>query len=77
MIDKPKKPSFHFSIEADVSLDVGDIWPDGDAPENPTLEHVLEVIKKAGGAQWILENWNFIDDLGVTISDGKRGMVVP
>lgn len=77
MTDEPKKPMFHFSIEADVSLGVEDIWPDGNAPENPTLEHVLEVIKKDGGARRVLEDWNLIDDLSLTISDGKRGMCVP
>ncbi len=78
MADEPKKlPTFHFSIEADLSLDVQDIWPDGDAPANPTLEDVLAVIKKCGGARRILEDWNLIDDLGVSVSDGTRGMRVP
>ena len=27
------KPSFHFTIDLSVTLDIEEIWPDGDAPE--------------------------------------------
>ena len=65
------KPMFHFSISYDVSYSVEEIWPDGDAPENPTLDDVLAVIKKDGGKRAILNDWSMTEDLGLSVSDGK------
>lgn len=71
---KPK--TFHFSIECDVSLDVSDIWPNKNAPDDPTLADVLEAIRKAGGAAQIIRDWSLADDLCLTVSDGKNSEVV-
>lgn len=71
------KPMFHFSISCDVSLEVKDIWPDGNAPENPTVDDVLAVIKKDGGARRILDDWSLLEDLSLTVSDGKTSKDVP
>lgn len=50
----------HFLFEwvGSETLSVTDIWPDGDAPENPTTEDVLAKIKSCGGIQDVIRNWN-------------------
>lgn len=63
--------TFNFSIHADLTLDVDMIWPDGDAPEDPTVDDVLAVIKACGGKDDILNDWDLLRDVDLTISDGK------
>ncbi len=77
--EEPKKPKkvFHFSLSADVDLEIDQIWPDGDAPENPTVDDVLKVIAACGGAHEILRDWDLDQDLDLTISDEKESKHVP
>lgn len=57
-----------------VHLSIDEIWPDGDAPENPTTEDVLEVIESQGlNAYTLLEEWNLKDYLHVEIIGGGEG----
>lgn len=77
MVDEKPKPTFHFSISADVSLEVEDIWPDGDAPENPTVDDVVKVIEQCGGKMRVIEDWDLDDDLMLDISDGKTSRNIP
>lgn len=69
-------PTFHFSISAEISLDVDQIWPDGDAPENPTVDDVLAVIKACGGKRRVIQDWDLDDDLDLTVSDAKTSKTV-
>lgn len=71
------KPMFHFSISYDVSYSVEEIWPDGDAPANPTLDDVMAVIVKCGGKRRVLDEWSMTDDLDLSVSDGKTSKDVP
>jgi hypothetical protein len=71
------KPTFHFSITAEVSLEVEQIWPGGDAPANPTVDDVLAVIQKCGGKVRVIEDWNLGDDLDLTVSDAKTSKSMP
>jgi hypothetical protein len=68
---------FHFNISHEESLTVEEIWPDGDAPENPTLDDVLAVIAKCGGRRRILDDWGLVDDLDLSVSDGKTSKDIP
>jgi hypothetical protein len=68
---------FHFTIAADVSLSVEEIWPDGDAPENPSVDDVLAVIQQCGGRYRVLRDWELASDLALTVSDGKTFKEVP
>jgi len=52
---------FQIIMEVNETLDIDDIWPDGDAPENPTVKDVLNVIEVCGGPRDILRDW-FLDD---------------
>jgi hypothetical protein len=70
------KPVFNFSINYDVTYSVEEIWPDGDAPESPTLDDVMAVIVKCGGKRRVLEDWSMTNDLELTVSDSKHSRVV-
>lgn len=59
---------FHLSFTADVSFDLDQIWPDGDAPENPTAEDVARVVRAEGGVLAVLRDWGVEDHLELTIS---------
>lgn len=61
------KKRFRFTLHADCTLGVDEIWPDGDAPENPTLQDVLEVAEAYGwdpddadGMAQLMSEWNML-----------------
>lgn len=60
--------SFHFEVGDSVNLSVDEIWPDGDAPEDPTVEDVLEVVRRVG-AYDLQREWGF--DFHVAV-DGRE-----
>lgn len=45
-----------FTVEA--TLDADQIWPDGDAPENPTADDVRGLIENEGGILQVIDDWN-------------------
>lgn len=49
---------FVISIVVDETLGIEELWPDGDAPENPTAEDVQLLIEDCGGAEMIIRDWN-------------------
>jgi len=54
----------------DTHLTIEEVWPDGDAPENPSAEDVAEVMRRNGGFRGVLSDWNIIDSLevdGITV----------
>lgn len=57
------KKTFEFHISTTKYLDVDEIWPDGDAPENPTREDVIAVIKQCGGPKNVIPDWDLNYDL--------------
>lgn len=72
-----KNKQFHFDLAGVVSLDITGIWPDGDAPENPTVDDVLKVIAQLGGAEKVMEDWGLNFNNVLTVSDGKNAKVAP
>ena len=74
--DNLPKQMLHFSISYDVSYSVAEIWPDGDAPEDPTIDDVLGAITRCGGKRIILDDWGMTNDLELTVSDSKQSRVV-
>lgn len=62
------KRTFLFEWVGIHGLGVSEIWPDGDAPENPTVDDVIAVIRKNGGVDDVLRNWNMLPQLEV---DGR------
>lgn len=63
---------FRLHFEIDSTLDIPSLWPDGNAPENPTVKDVLALIDKEGGILSIIGEWNLgIDgDFSVEEVDG-------
>ncbi len=47
--------SFTLSVSGEVSVSLNEIWPDGDAPENPTAQDVAKAIEEQGA--WSLANF--------------------
>lgn len=54
--------TFHVRFDADWTLDTEDIWPDGDAPENPTAEDVRRVIMECGGIVRVMREWELVGE---------------
>ena len=48
---------FTIHLETEVSLTLDQLWPDGDVPENPTVEDVYGLIKQCGGGEQVLSEW--------------------
>jgi hypothetical protein len=63
---------FRIMIECDVELTVAQLWPDGDAPENPTDDDVLELIEECGGVERVLGDWNLDESLTLDVREVKR-----
>lgn len=61
MSTKGKVVGFTLSLDITVDLDLDDLWPDGNAPENPTTDDVRELIRRDGGAHRVLNDWNLVD----------------
>lgn len=72
MSDK-KNIGFNFQIEASLYLSVDEIWPDGDAPENPTADDVAQVIEQCGGLRAVIRDWDLDQHVSLTI-DGNNTM---
>lgn len=61
------KTSFSISIAIEHSLEVDEVWPDGDAPDNPTAEDVKRALFRnkvnpsASEVKRALEDWDLLD----------------
>lgn len=56
-------------------LEVEDIWPNGDAPENPTPEDVVkQMARSGGGACVIAREWNLLDGIEVVGPTGETAV---
>lgn len=53
----PQETSITIFIEGAHSLTVDDVWPDGDAPETPTADDVLNLLERDGLSRGI-DDWN-------------------
>jgi hypothetical protein len=61
-----REKAFDVSITGDYRLSVSQIWPDGDAPENPTARDVVMAIRvNCRSAEWLIRDWNL--DVDVTV----------
>jgi len=66
MDERPEvQKTWHIEVGDSADLTVGEIWPDGDAPENPTDEDVIAVLVKQGKYR-IQQDWGF--DLDVEVN---------
>lgn len=58
---------FRITITSDNVLTLDELWPDGDAPENPTADDVRARIRQHGGAREVLRDWNLDDELTLDV----------
>lgn len=72
---KPPKKSFRIDIEGSYTLTIEQLWPDGDWPEDPTEEDVLELIEREGGANCIIAEWDLDVEAEVTDLDKLRAKI--
>jgi hypothetical protein len=79
---------FNFKYVVDVDLTANEIWSDGDAPANPTIEDVANVVKKHrfgyvlrngtaivvsdSHAKDMLDEWNLDIDAELVITESKE-----
>lgn len=61
--------SFVFDMSNYFTLHVDEIWPDGDAPDNPTVADVWKVIEHCGGKRRVIDEWNLNYGMELTISE--------
>ena len=51
---------FIISYEMETELDTHQLWPDGDAPDNPSCEDVRSLIEEHGGIVRVIKAWNLV-----------------
>lgn len=51
-----KKFKITYTVECELTAE--DLWPDGDAPEQPATVHVRSLIRECGGIYRVLDDWN-------------------
>lgn len=66
-----ERTGFNISIAADVYLTIKEIWPDGDAPENPTPADVKAAMEACGSKMRTLRDWELLQDVDVSV-DGEQ-----
>lgn len=64
---------FHFEWGGEATLSVSQIWPDGDAPNNPTTEDVFEQMRKSRSLYSLCQEWGF-DIEGVDVNGRDCGL---
>jgi len=52
---------FRIDFRSTFTLSDRDLWPDGDAPEDPTVEDVAARLEAYGGARRVIMDWNLGD----------------
>jgi hypothetical protein len=62
-------PVFYVDLHGPAALTVDEVWPDGDAPENPTPADVVAAMRRsAGSAHATVDQWNLLDSIEVSSS---------
>jgi hypothetical protein len=62
------EPNTGFSVDlGSAYLTIDEVWPDGDAPENPTAQDVIEVMRQTSLRAYVIASeWNLLDGIEVT-----------
>lgn len=65
--------AFTFNVSGEIRLHADEIWPDGDAPDDPTVEDVLDSIEDNYGdpGSWLCD-WDLETNLVVDIEEAKE-----
>lgn len=60
--------AFDVDMYGSVTLEISDIWPDGDAPANPTAQDVADRMR-AFGKKSLMDDWMLSDYLAISVTD--------
>lgn len=61
---------FRFTIISESVLTIDQIWPDGDAPENPTADDAARQFWSCGRDLFgIAQDWNFDQDANLDVTE--------
>lgn len=63
-----KRVLISIGVSGDFDLTTVDVWPDGDDPQRVTAQAVAETMEACGSKRTVLDDWNFLDDLEVTVT---------
>ena len=50
--------TFTIRLTIEDTLTVEQIWPDGDAPDNPTCDNVYDLLDRSGSPLSVANEWN-------------------
>jgi len=68
-----EKP-FTLTVHTEIQLSVDDVWPDGDAPRNPTFVEVMELLKNECVSRGkVISEWGLEEHTTVTVSQPEKG----
>jgi hypothetical protein len=59
---------FTITYHVESTLDVTELWPDGDAPANSTVQDVIALIKNSGGIYRVLDDWNLREEANYSVT---------
>ncbi len=65
--------AFHIEWGGEADLSIKEVWPDGDAPDNPTAEDVIAVMKRSRSINRLLLAWN-LEIEGVEVNGKDSGL---
>lgn len=68
---------FKVQFDGSVEMTVDEVWPDGDAPENPTAKDVAIKMRRTGTVASLLSEWNLDSYLDVYVDDEVLRLVAP
>lgn len=76
LTDREHKPcpgelNIYVRIDGDYNLQVGDVWPDGDYPDEITADAVLEVMQKETRGNLTVD-WGLTPDYHVSVAFGRE-----
>lgn len=61
--------SFNLSYQVNVTLTVEELWPEGDAPKNPTVADVEALVEREGGWARVLNFWNLVEKAEASVRE--------
>lgn len=64
---------FLIRFDGEVALSTADIWPDGDAPDDPSPLDVKRVMEAAGRKERVLRDWDIARYVQVSVSTINDG----
>lgn len=63
---------FNIKVVCDINFSIKEIWPDGDAPVNPTAQDVIDTMKEdCGSIRNLLSEWWFPSKVTVWNNEDK------